>query len=89
MDRLSVDIMGISEIRWPESGGCTIINHHICYSGNTNGELVHGVGVIQNITNFIPISERILVMQLNSILTKTDIIQAYAPTADESIETNQ
>ena len=93
MERLSVDIIGISEMRWTNTGHCQIKNHKVFYSGNTNEEHINGVGIIVNskiaksITNFIPVSERIIYVQLDSGPIKTNIIQVYAPTSDKSEET--
>lgn len=35
MQRLNIDILGCSEVRWPDSGHCTISDYHIYYSGDT------------------------------------------------------
>lgn len=92
MDRLSIDVMGISEMRWTDSGQCMIEDHKIYYSGSTTGQHINGVGIILNksiakyATNFTPISERIMVIQINSFHVKTNIIQVYAPTAEKSEE---
>lgn len=89
MNRLNADVMGISEMRWPGSGHCEINDHTVYYSGNTNNKHIHGVGIIiskkiqQTITNFTPISERMLLIQLNSPPLKINIIQIYAPTCDK------
>lgn len=92
MERLSIGIMGVSEMRWTDSGKCVVNNHQIYYSGNPNGEHINGVGIILNeqtarhVTNFIPISERLLLIQLNTTPIKSNIIQVYAPTADKADE---
>lgn len=69
MNRLEIDIMGISEMRWPGNGQCSIENHKVYYSGNGENQHIHGVGFIVScemqkyVINFVPISERIAVIQ--------------------------
>ncbi|XP_072401677.1 uncharacterized protein [Diabrotica undecimpunctata] len=52
--------------------------------------IINGVGIIVNnniskyVTNFVPISERILLIQFNTFPVKTNIIQVYAPTEGKS-----
>lgn len=93
MDRLSIDIMGISEMRWTDSGQCIINDHQIYYSGNNEGEHRDGVGIIlsehlaKHVISFSPVSDRIMVVRIDSLPVRTNIIQVYAPTADKPDET--
>ena len=48
MSRLSINILGISEMRWTGSGQCTVSNHVVYYSGNDGDEHQHGVGIIMS-----------------------------------------
>lgn len=92
MSRLSIDILGISEMRWPGSGQCKISDYSVYHSGNNNGEHRNGVGVIVSkeiapfIENFVPVSERILLITVSTTPIKCNILQVYAPTADKTDE---
>jgi len=44
MNRLEVDIMGISEIRWPGNGQYSIEEHKVLYSVNEENQHICGVG---------------------------------------------
>ena len=92
MNRLSITALGISEMRWTGSGQCTVGNHVVYYSGNDGDEHQHGVGIIMSksmskyVVNFVPLSERIVMIQMNTTPVKLNIIQVYAPTADKPEE---
>ncbi|XP_023211886.1 craniofacial development protein 2-like, partial [Centruroides sculpturatus] len=74
MERLKIDILGISEVRWP---GNNSINHN------------HGVGVICNentskaVLFFLPYSDRIILVKIKTNLGILNIVQVYAPTAEK------
>uniref|UniRef100_A0AAR5NZ92 Endonuclease/exonuclease/phosphatase domain-containing protein n=1 Tax=Dendroctonus ponderosae TaxID=77166 RepID=A0AAR5NZ92_DENPD len=86
MERLKIHILGISEMRGPGSNFFDINDHRIYYSRTTNGKHEYGVGVIINktiatyVTNFIPISERIMLLQIQTTPANINVIQVYAPT---------
>uniref|UniRef100_A0A8D9AT98 Craniofacial development protein 2 n=1 Tax=Cacopsylla melanoneura TaxID=428564 RepID=A0A8D9AT98_9HEMI len=88
MRRLKVHIMGISEMRWPGTGVMDIDEHKVYYSGTQNDTHEYGVGFIvhksfsQKIKNFIPVSERIIVIQIEAKPVNINLIQIYAPTFD-------
>lgn len=92
MKRLGIEIMGVSEMRWPNSNCCDIEDCRVYYSGSTSGKYIHGVGVVVNkdvarhVSNFVPVNERIMLLQLNAKPVNTNIIQVYAPTSDHSDE---
>lgn len=46
MSRLKLNILGLSEIRWPNSGKCITENGVIYYSGNTETQHYNGVGIM-------------------------------------------
>lgn len=72
MDRMNISILGINEMRWPDSGNINIENHKVLYSGSTTGTHEYGVGIIlaekmaKSIKNFIPISSRAILVQLSA-----------------------
>lgn len=88
MKRMNTEIMGISEMRWPGEGCEDIDDYCVWYSGRADGKHEHGVGMIVKkgiancVTHFRPISERIMMLQLNATPTKLNIIQVYYPTTD-------
>jgi len=90
MKRLEIGIMGVSEMRWPDSGQCDIEDHQVLYSGTSTGAHQHGVGIIlkkslaKYVTNFVPVSERIMLVQMSCTPIPLNIIQVYAPTADST-----
>lgn len=92
MDRLKLNILGISEVRWPNSGKTHIKDKTFYYSGNSDKDHYNGVGVLLNndlnaaVVNFVPFSDRCLLLQLSGTPFNVNIIQIYAPTADKSIQ---
>lgn len=88
MKRLNIDILGIRKMRWTGTGKCTVDDHMVYYAGTSDGIYQHGVGAIldknvaKHVTNFVPISERIMLLQINTSPIKMNIIQVYAPTND-------
>lgn len=88
MKRMNIGIMGVSEMRWPNSGEMKVEDHTVFYSG-TDGSHEHGVGVIISpniahcITNFVPISDRAMLLQVSASPVNINILQVYAPTADK------
>ncbi|XP_045471791.1 craniofacial development protein 2-like [Harmonia axyridis] len=90
MDRLNIQILGLSEVRWPGSGTTQTMNKKLYYSGNSdNSKHSNGVGIIigeelsQAVSNFPPVSDRNLLIQLSGKPMNINIIQTYAPTADK------
>ena len=88
MKNMKLDIMGISETRWTESGKITTGNHTMIYSRGI--EHTHRLGFILNnkvantVMGYWPISERVLMVKLYGRPFNINIIQVYAPTQDHS-----
>jgi len=84
-ERLNIDILGVSESRFKGSGDINVMNRWLLYSGNEN-DSVNGVGFLvkkevkNSISNIVRVSDRIIMLQLNTKHTKLNIIQVYAPT---------
>ncbi|XP_008476273.1 craniofacial development protein 2-like [Diaphorina citri] len=93
MKRMNIDILGISEMRWPDTGEVDLEGHRAFYSGRADGKHEEGVGMIMTkevaacVRTFTPISERILLIQLEGRPVNINIIQVYAPTLDKPDET--
>ena len=88
MERMSWNILGISEMRWKGTGqGTTEEGHKIWYSGDDK-KFVHGVGFLINknirssVMEFTPINERIAGIRIAGNPFNLSIIQVYAPTSD-------
>lgn len=96
MEKFNIQIVGISEARYKNSGSITTTsNHHFIYSGNSKTH-TNGVGILMTkvakkaLIEWNPISERIILARFHSKLRNTTIIQCYAPTeAAEEREKDQ
>lgn len=88
MTRLNIDILGVSEARWPGSGTNRGDNFTTYYSGTSDNIHKNGVAIIiksslnNNVQSFIPLSDRIILIKLRNYPRPINIIQVYAPTAD-------
>lgn len=88
MKRLHISILGISETWWPESGRIVDDETIFYYSGNSTKEHRRGVGVLINkklknsIIDFIPKSDRTLLLKVHAKPISVNILQVYAPNAD-------
>lgn len=92
MKRLDIQILGISEMRWLNSGKCIIDNYHVYYSGEEGNQHRNGVGFIlspdvnRSITSVCNISDRVIMIQLKSSPFNINLVQVYAPTSQSSEE---
>ncbi|CAG5059685.1 unnamed protein product [Parnassius apollo] len=93
MDHLGVHVMGLSETRWCGNRKEEIERDKIIYySGKDTTSDYYGVAIIVNkhlenaISTFIPLSNRAMMIQLDTKPKRLNIIQTYAPTADKSQE---
>lgn len=87
MRRMDIKIMGVSEMKCLNSGEMKVEDHKF-YWETTDGVHKPCVGVISPniakcITTFVPTLERGMVLQVNASPIKINILQVYAPTADE------
>lgn len=86
MESMNLDILGLAEIRWTDSGKITKDSHTMIYSGGKKH--MKGVGIIMKDTiersmiGYWAISERVIMMKLQSKPFNINIIQVYAPTQD-------
>ena len=89
MERLKVDICGLTEVRWEGQGQGhfhTSKGHTVIYSRNEKRGL-HGIAIwmhkkiYQAIISCEPVNERMMVVRLNARPKNITMIQAYAPTA--------
>lgn len=88
MQRYNLDVLGISEVRWPGHGKFTTAEKHIfLYSGMEDGKShQHGVGILMSpkmqhsLLAWNPINERIITARITLNGNQITIIQCYAPT---------
>ena len=90
MERLKVNILGMSEVRWKGAGTFQSDNFKLVFSGGEKHE--RGVGVLldrlssHNLLGFWAISDRVLLVKLKGQPMNFAIIQVYAPTAESTDE---
>ncbi len=91
--RNHIDILGMSEVRWPGADRITRNGYEMVYSGGEKYE--HGVGILVSeklskmISTIIPASDRVMAIIIDSKPKPISIIQVYAPTTehkDDEIE---
>lgn len=88
MDKLKLDILGLSECRWNASGEVTTTSGHLFIFSGLPENLGHhsGVGIIltkrikRSLLNYKAISDRIIMVRLKTRARKISIVQCYAPT---------
>lgn len=94
IDRVGVNICGLSEIHWKGSGHL-LTDHHVVYFSGNDISSSNGVGFLipihQNncVMGYEPVSDRIISIKLKSSPMNLNIVQVYAPTStasDEAIE---
>ena len=80
MTRLDIDILGIAETRWIDSGVINKDQHVMHFSG----------GMIKkwskSVQGFIPISDRVMMLKIEGKPFNVVIVRCYAPTQDHSDE---
>ena len=93
MERLKVQILGISETRWTKSGSFKTEDYTMYYSGGDDHERRVGIllnkTVANSVTGFWPVSDRIALVKLKAKPFNISIIQVYEPTStstDEELE---
>lgn len=83
--RNDISVLGISEMRWPKTGKCNVDQYSVYYSGQDTAQHYNGVGFIvdknveKSVINFLPISDRVALLQINTRPFKLNLIQVYAP----------
>ena len=93
LSRYSVDICGLSEVRWAGSGRVKVAGYDIFYSGGKRGGM-YGVGVAirsklaESVTAWEPVNDRLMWVRFNAKNVPTMIVSVFAPTeaADSKIK---
>ncbi|XP_024874105.1 craniofacial development protein 2-like [Temnothorax curvispinosus] len=90
MSRLNINILGLSEVRWPGSGMQKTSNTVICYSGGSDTNHRYGTAILVNnvvaelVAEFIPLNDRVMMLKLQTSHRALNVIQVYAPTNDKT-----
>lgn len=85
-ERLNLDILGMSETRLTGHGKIKRDRYELIYSGGEDHE--RGVGILMKkelsvaIEEIIPISDRVLLVKIDTTPKAMNLIQVYAPTCD-------
>lgn len=80
------------QARWPNSANFPVTNGMVYYSGNQYAYHRHGLAIFvpkimkQSVFNFTPVSDRILLLQIQRKTCKLNIIQIYVATQDNLVE---
>lgn len=96
MRRIGIDILGLSEVRWPEEGDFWSDEFRVIHSGTAKERPGYGGVAImlnkdfgRNVTGYVQYNERVMLVRVNTKPKNTVIIQVYAPTTsheDEEVE---
>ena len=88
MKRYHIEILGLSEVRWKNSGEINTSNgNYMIFSGRDDTH-EQGVGILTTnkakkaLMEWKPVNSRIIVARFHSKIRNTTIIQCYAPTED-------
>ncbi|XKL69414.1 hypothetical protein PGB90_007183 [Kerria lacca] len=90
MERMSLDVIGISEVRWPEDCDFWAGEYRMICTGGKNGQA--GVGIIMNrkvgtgVQSYIQHSERIILVRIEAKPVPIVLVQVYMPTGSYSDE---
>lgn len=85
--------LGISEMRWPQSGRCNVEDHVVYYSGADDAQHRRGVGFVLTgemdaaVVGFIPLTDRMAMLEIQADPVNISLIQVYAPTGESEEET--
>ena len=90
MERMKLNILGLSEVRWVGKGKIKTGNKTMIYSGGETHE--RGVGILldetvaKSIKGFWGISDRVIIAKLEGKPFDIGIVQIYAPTSEHDEE---
>ena len=89
--RMGIDIMGLAEVRWLQSGKIVCNDHTLIYSGHKKNHK-HGVGLLlskvvsKSVLGYCALSDRILLVRIHGKPFNLSIIQVHAHTSASSEE---
>ena len=86
-ERLSLDVLGLAEVRWTSTGQVNTNGWMFYHTGDDKAHQ-RGVGflvapkTVKSVLKVQPISDRIIVIRLNAKPQPMTIIQVYMPTTE-------
>lgn len=86
MNRMKMDFVGVSEVRWKGTGRCGSDGVEFIYSGGEEHQ--RGVGVMMTarmakcMKGYMALSDRVILVKIAGKPIDLNIIQVYAPTGD-------
>ena len=89
MERMKINILGVSELKWTGLGHFNSGDHKVYFSGHQTNRY-RGIGFIlgkeiaKTVLGYNPISDRVLLLRLQGQEINMAIIQVYAPTTAAS-----
>jgi hypothetical protein len=95
MERMQLDLLGLTEVRWNQSGEHrTSDGKLLIFSGmpEEDDDHVNGVGILlssrmkENLLEWAPISERLMKARIKAKHRNITIVLGYAPTESETLE---
>jgi len=91
MARMKIDILGLSEMRWPRAGDLWSGEYRLIHTGTAdNNPGLGGVGIIMSkaigkkVKGFVQYNERIRLVKIETKPKNTIIVQVYMPTSNSS-----
>ena len=91
MERMKIDILGLSEVRWPGVGSLEEEGITFVYSGGNSAARGVGIMMSRNLSRamkgYWAVSDRVILMRFRGKPIDFNVIQVYAPTADSDEET--
>jgi endonuclease/exonuclease/phosphatase family metal-dependent hydrolase len=95
MDRMKMDLLGMQEVRWNQSGeNRTRDGKLFLYSGmpEEDDDHIYGVGLLlsrrmqSSLLEWNPVSERLMIARIKAKNRNISVVVSYAPTEDSSAE---
>ena len=87
MERIDVNLLGVSEMKWTGMGHIKSDNHEVYYCGQ-DAQIRNGVAFIcttdeirRCVMGFNPVSDRIATIRLQCKPVNITVLQVYAPTS--------
>lgn len=80
--------MGISKMRWSGSWRCKVNDCVVYYAGEDSSLHQNGIAIIvlpettKAVNNVVQLSDKVIMVQIETTTITTSLIQLYAPTAN-------
>ncbi|XP_025406587.1 craniofacial development protein 2-like [Sipha flava] len=88
---MSIDILGILEVRWPETGDIWSGDYKVIYSGTSvenpgrgGVDIMFRKDIGKKVKSYVQYSERIILVKIETKPKDTIIVQVYMPTSNSN-----